>query len=60
MCGVLVICMYSSLVVRLLFAARAASLACFGGLAFIVRVCLQRFPALVSDCLRMPTHRVSL
>ena len=52
--------MYSGLVGGLLFAARAALLACVGGLAFIVRVCLRWFPALVSDCLRMPNHHVSL
>ena len=44
----------------LLFAAHAALLACVGGLAFLMRVCLRWFPALVSDCLRMPNHLVSL
>ena len=34
--------------------ARAALLACVGGLTFIVRVCLWRFPALVPDSLRTP------
>ena len=55
-----VICMYSSLVGELLFAARAALLACVGGLAFLMRVCLRWFPALNSDCLCMPNHHVSL
>ena len=52
--------MYSSLVEGLLFAARAALLACVDGLAFLMRVRLRWFPALVSDCLRMPDHHVSL
>ena len=51
--------MYSSLVGGLLFAARAVLLACVGGLAFVVRVCLQWFPALVSDCLRMLNNHIS-
>ena len=52
--------MYSGLVVGLLFAARTALLACVGGLAFLIRVCLRWLPALVSDCLCMPSHHVSL
>ena len=52
--------MYSSLVGGLLFEACAALLACVGGQAFIVRVCLRWFPALVSDCLRMPNRHDSL
>ena len=39
--GVLVRCMYSAMDGGLLFAARAALLACIGGLAFLVRVCLR-------------------
>ena len=39
---------------------RAVWLACVGRLAFLVRVCLRCFPALVSDCLYMPNHCVSL
>ena len=53
-------CIYSGLVRGLLFAARAALLACIGGLAFLIRVCLWCIPALVSDCLCMPNHHVSL
>ena len=49
-CGVLVKCMYSGLVGRLPFMARAAQLACVVGLTFIVRVCLWWVPALVPDC----------
>ena len=43
-----------------MFAARAALLACVGGLAFLIRLCLRWFPALVSDCPGMPNHHVSL
>ena len=39
-----------------LFVAPVAFLACVVALAFTVRVCLRRFPALVSDCLRMHHH----
>ena len=53
-------CMCSALVGGLLFAARAALLACVGGLAFLIRLCLRWFPALVSDCPGMPNHHVSL
>ena len=35
-------------------------LASIGGLALLVRVCLRWFPALVSGCLYMPSHCVSL
>ena len=35
-------------------------LVCVGGLAFLVRVYLRCFPALVSDCLCIPNHCVSL
>ena len=52
--------MHSSLVGVLLFATRAALLACVGGLAFRMRLCLRWFPALVSDCLCIPHHHVSL
>ena len=31
-----------------------------GGLAFLVRVCLWWFPALVPDCFCIPNHRVPL
>ena len=48
-CGVLVICMHTGLVGGLLFAARSALLVIVGGLAFLVRVCLWCFPALVYD-----------
>ena len=41
-------CMYSGLVGRLLFAARAALLACVGGLTCLMCVCLRWFPALRS------------
>ena len=41
------------------FVARVALLACVGGLAVIVRVCLWWFPALVSDCVCMLNHCVS-
>ena len=51
--------MYSGLVGGLLFVVRAALLACVGRLAFIVRVCLRGFPALVPACLRIPNHRAS-
>ena len=51
---------YSGLVGGLLLVAHAALLACVGGLTFLMRTCLRWFPALVSDCLRMPNHRVSL
>ena len=33
---------------------------CAGGLAFLTRVSLRWFPAVVIDCLCMSTHRVSL
>ena len=59
-CGVLFRCMYSALVGGLPFVARAALLACVRGMAFLVRVCLRWFPALVSDCLYMPNHCISL
>ena len=39
--GVLVACMDSGLVGGLLFATRAAMLACTGGLAFLMHVCLR-------------------
>ena len=52
--------MYSALIGGLLFAARAALMACVGGLAFLVRVCLRWFPALVSYFLCMLNHHVSL
>ena len=52
--------MYIGLVGGLLFASRAALLACVSGLAFLVRVCRRWFPALVSDCLYMPSYCVSL
>ena len=55
-----VLCMCGVLVVGLLYAARAPSLAYVGGLAFLMCVCLRWFPALVSDCLYMPHHHVSL
>ena len=42
------------------FVARVALLACVGGLTFIVRVCLEWFPALVSDCVCMPGYCISL
>ena len=35
-------------------------LACIGGLATIVRVCLWWFPALLPACLCIRNHRVSL
>ena len=37
-------------------APRAVLLACVGRLAFLVRVCLRCFPAVVSDCLYMPNY----
>ena len=40
--------------------ARVALLACVGGLAHIARVYLWLFPALVSACLCLPNHLVSL
>ena len=43
-----------------MFAARAALLACVGGLAFLMRACLRWFPAQVSDCMRMLNQHVSL
>lgn len=46
--------------VLLWIAARAALVACVGGLAVLTRVCRRWFPALVSDFLRLPNHRVSL
>ena len=52
--------LYSGMVGGLLFAARAALLACVGGLAFHVWVCLRWLPALVSDCLCMRSRHVSL
>ena len=61
MSGVLVRCMYRALVGGLIFGARAALLACVGGLAFLMRMCLRWFPAHVPDCLCVPlNHRVSL
>ena len=50
--------MYRALVAGLLVGARAAFLACIGGLAFLMRVCLRWFPALVPDCFCIPHHRV--
>ena len=44
----------------LLFAPHAALLACAGGLAYFVHVCLRWLPALVSDCLGMPDYHVSV
>ena len=52
--------MYSGLVGGSPFVARAALLACVGGLTLIVRVCLWLFPAVLSDCLCIRSHRVSL
>ena len=43
-----------------LFVAHAALLACAGGLAFLVCVCLWWFLALVFHCLCMPNHHVPL
>ena len=59
-CGVLVRCMCRGLAGRLLFVARVALLACVGGLAFVVCVCLWWFPAIHPACLCIPNHRVSL
>ena len=42
------------------FVARVALLACIGGLAFVVCVCLWYLPALVRACLRIPNHSISL
>ena len=56
----LIRCMYGAPLGGLLFAARAASLACVGELAFLIRVCLRWFPALVSGCLCMPYQHISL
>ena len=36
------------------------SLKCVGGLAFLTCVCLRWFPALVSGCLCVPHHCISL
>ena len=41
-------------------APRAVLLACVGGLAFLVRVCLRWLPALVTNCLCMLNHHISL
>ena len=51
---VLVGCVCSGLVGGMPCMAHAALLACVGELAFIVRVCLRWFPALVHDCLCNP------
>ena len=48
--------MCRALVGGLLFRARAALLACVDGLAFLMRVCLRWFPALVPDSLCVPSH----
>ena len=42
------------------FVARVALLACVGGLAFLMHVCLRWFPALVPACLCIPHNCVSL
>ena len=58
--GVLVRCMCGGLAGGLPLVARAALLACVGGLAFIMCVCLWWFPALLRACLDLPNHCVSL
>ena len=60
MCGVSVRCMYRTLVEGLMFGTCAAFSACVGRLAFLMRVCFRCFPVLVSGCLCMPHHCVSL
>ena len=47
--------MYRALVGEFLFWARAALLACVGGLAFLMHECLRWFPALVPGGLQIPT-----
>ena len=59
-CSVLVRFVYSGLVEGLPFVAHAALLACVGGLSFPMHVYRRWFPALASDCLRMPNDHVSL
>ena len=64
-CDVSVVCWFDActacgLAGGLPFVARVVVLACVGGLACLVRVCLWWFPALVSDCLCMPGYCVSL
>ena len=59
-CGVLVRCLCRGLAGGLPFVVRIALLACVGGLAFVVCVCLWWFPALVPARLCIPNHRVSL
>ena len=58
--GVLVRCMCRGLARGLPFVARAALLACVGGLAFVVCVCLLWFPALAPACFCIPNYPVSL
>ena len=50
----------AALVSVLTVTAPAAWLACLWARTFIACVCLRGFPALVSDCLCMPKHHVSL
>ena len=62
-CGVMCVmvrCMCSGLAGGLPFVARVGLLACVGGLAFIVCLCLWWFPTPVPACLCIPNHRVSL
>ena len=53
-------CMYRALIGGLRLGAHAALLACVGGLTFLMRACLRWDYPLVSDCLCIPHHHVSL